>query len=222
MDLTDRDIRQRDLIPPKKMEFVQATVVGTGAIGRQVAIALATLGVPELQLVDFDLVEVENLGAQGFLEADLHGPKSHAVAGLCRKINSSINVESDNRKWKPGHLLNPYVFCCVDTMEVRKQLWDTIGDHCTFMVDGRMNSEVLSVFTVFDDKSREYYPTRLYTDEQATEGSCTSRTTFYTSMTAAGYMVSMFTKFLRGDHLVIPYELLVNLQVSESYILKGS
>jgi molybdopterin/thiamine biosynthesis adenylyltransferase len=39
----------------------RATVVGVGAIGRQVALQLAAMGICWLQLVDFDIVEPANL-----------------------------------------------------------------------------------------------------------------------------------------------------------------
>ena len=38
-----------------------ATVVGVGAIGRQVALQLAAIGIPKLQLIDHDTVEPVNL-----------------------------------------------------------------------------------------------------------------------------------------------------------------
>jgi sulfur carrier protein ThiS adenylyltransferase len=41
-------------------------VIGVGAIGRQVALQLAALGVPDLSLYDPDTVAVENLAPQGY------------------------------------------------------------------------------------------------------------------------------------------------------------
>ena len=71
MDNNDRYSRQRDIIPPERLAACRATVIGVGAIGRQVALQLAAMGVPWLQLVDFDVVEPSNLASQGFLEKDL-------------------------------------------------------------------------------------------------------------------------------------------------------
>ena len=55
--LTDRDLRQRDIIPPERLVTCRATVVGVGAIGRQVALQLAAMGIPSQQLIDPDTVE---------------------------------------------------------------------------------------------------------------------------------------------------------------------
>ena len=50
-DLRDRFMRQESLVPRDQLADVQVTVIGVGAIGRQVALQLAALGVPRLQLM---------------------------------------------------------------------------------------------------------------------------------------------------------------------------
>ena len=57
-----------------------------GAIGRQVALQVAAMGVPWLQLIDFDLVEPSNLASQGYLEEDLTKPKVEATGELLRRL----------------------------------------------------------------------------------------------------------------------------------------
>jgi len=54
--IQDRYVRQKELVPPDKLLDIKATVVGVGAIGRQVSLQLSAIGVPELQLIDFDQV----------------------------------------------------------------------------------------------------------------------------------------------------------------------
>jgi len=50
---------------------VKVTVIGVGAIGRQVALQLASIGVRRLQLVDFDAVDLTNVTTQGYLAEDV-------------------------------------------------------------------------------------------------------------------------------------------------------
>jgi sulfur carrier protein ThiS adenylyltransferase len=57
-DSSSRFARQSQLVPQDKLALLDVTVVGVGAIGRQVALQLASLGVPRLRLVDFDTVEL--------------------------------------------------------------------------------------------------------------------------------------------------------------------
>ena len=77
--LADRDIRQRDLIPPTRLARCHAVVVGVGSVGRQVALQLAATGIPAMTLYDPDTVGVENLAVQGFWESDLGVRKVDAV-----------------------------------------------------------------------------------------------------------------------------------------------
>ena len=78
---TERYSRQRDIVPPDRLEITRATIIGVGAIGRQVALQLTAMGVAWLQLVDFDVVEIDNLASQGFLEENLDSePASVLIA----------------------------------------------------------------------------------------------------------------------------------------------
>jgi tRNA A37 threonylcarbamoyladenosine dehydratase len=71
----DRFGRQDDLVPRDRLAEITATVIGVGAIGRQVALQLAAIGVPRLQLVDFDQVDLTNVTTQGYWATDIgHRP----------------------------------------------------------------------------------------------------------------------------------------------------
>ena len=67
----DRFGRQADLVPREKLQALSATVIGVGAIGRQVALQLAAMGASNIQLVDFDRVELTNVTTQGYWASDL-------------------------------------------------------------------------------------------------------------------------------------------------------
>lgn len=197
-ELADRDIRQRELVPPDELSTIKATVVGVGAIGRQVAIQLAAIGVPKIHLIDHDHVAVENLAAQGFLESDLGRPKVDAVSDLCRQINPAIQIDTANRKFRTIHFTGGVFFCCVDGIETRKTIFNSVKDLADLFVDGRMSAECLRVLTVHDDASKEYYPTTLFSSNEAYRGGCTAKTTIYCANIAAGMMVAQLAKWLRG------------------------
>ena len=62
---SERDLRQRDLVPAEALAACHAVVIGVGAIGRQVALQLAAVGIPLLILYDHDTVEEVNLAPPG-------------------------------------------------------------------------------------------------------------------------------------------------------------
>jgi molybdopterin-synthase adenylyltransferase len=68
----DRFIRQQELVPRERLADMTVTVIGVGAIGRQVACQLAAIGVPQLQLIDFDVVDHTNVTTQGYAQADIN------------------------------------------------------------------------------------------------------------------------------------------------------
>ena len=74
------------------MADCKATVIGVGAIGRQVALQLAAIGIPWLQLIDPDTVEESNIASQGYLEDDLGKLKVKATADVCHRINSNLEI----------------------------------------------------------------------------------------------------------------------------------
>jgi sulfur carrier protein ThiS adenylyltransferase len=196
--LADRDLRQRDLVPPAKLAACRITVIGVGAIGRQVALQLAAMGAPWLQLVDHDCVEAVNLAPQGYFPSDVGVPKVHATAALIHQINPEVQVlpvQERFRRSSEDH--GNVVFLCVDSIETRKRIYEGLSHRVDLLCDGRMSAEVLRVLTVSDLASRKYYPTTLFTSSEAFQGSCTAKSTLYCASIAAGLMVGQLTQWLR-------------------------
>ena len=54
VQLNERFSRQYDIVPPERIADCKATVIGVGAIGRQVALQLSAMGISWLQLIDHD------------------------------------------------------------------------------------------------------------------------------------------------------------------------
>ena len=87
--------RQQDLVPLDKLQSLTTTVIGVGAVGRQVALQLAALGASQIQLIDFDRVEPTNITTQGYLQRDLGQLKVEATAAQIHEIDPTI------RDWMP-------------------------------------------------------------------------------------------------------------------------
>ena len=194
----DRFSRQQDLVPQDRLASVKATVIGVGAIGRQVALQLAAIGTPKLQIVDFDAVDLTNVTTQGYLAADVGQPKVLATAAAIRQTDAAIQVETIQDRYRPRMPIGQAVFCCVDSIDARAAIWRSAAARCRFWADGRMLGEVLRVLAVAEHVGRDHYPTTLFAQAEAVAGRCTARSTIYAASIAAGLMVHQFTRWLRG------------------------
>lgn len=199
----DRFSRQRDLVPLSKLVDTTVSVFGVGAIGRQLALQLASIGVPSLRLIDFDTVEETNITTQGYKTSQLKMPKVTATASDIAEIDPKIRVEAVNQRFTTeAGMLSPIVFSCVDSITSRKGLWRIAKAKADLFVDARMLGELMRVITVSDDESKEHYPSTLFEEAEAEPGRCTARSTIYTASVAAGLMVSQLTKFLREERIM--------------------
>jgi len=189
--------RQEDLVPRARLADLQATVIGVGAIGRQVALQLAGIGVPRLQLVDFDVVDPSNVTTQGYAVADVGMTKVLATLAAIRQLDPAIQVEAVEDRYRPRMKIGQAVLCCVDSIDARAAIWRSAGARCRFWTDGRMLGEVLRVLAVAEGVGRDHYPTTLFAQAEAQPGRCTSRSTVYAASIAAGLMVHQFTRWLR-------------------------
>ena len=209
----ERYSRQQDIIPPDRLAACKATVIGVGAIGRQVALQLTAMGIGWLQLIDFDVVEPSNLASQGYLEDDLGQPKVDATAALCRRINSRLDIHAINERFRRSNVAGDVIFCCVDKIDTRRLIWDAVKNTAVFFTDGRMSAEAIRILTACDATSRDHYPTTLFPAVQAHAGPCTAKSTIYTANIAAGLLLAQFTKWLR--RLPVDSDISMNLLTSE-------
>ena len=211
--IDERYSRQKDIVPPDRLAACKATVIGVGAIGRQVALQLAAMGVPWLQLIDFDLVETSNLASQGYLEEDLGRPKVEATGDLCRRINHGLELHQESERFRRSMDIGTAIFCAVDKIDARRLVLEAVKNKVDFFADGRMSAEVLRVLTACDPASRKHYPTTLFAAEEAYVGACTAKTTIYCANIAGGLMLAQFAKWLR--RLPVDPDMSLNLLACE-------
>ena len=209
----DRFTRQRDLVPSDRLADVATTVIGVGAIGRQVALQLAAIGAPRIQLVDFDAVDVTNVTTQGYLAEDVAQPKVLATATAIRRLDASIQVTTIQDRYRARLHIGEAVFCCVDSISARAAIWRSASNRCRFWSDGRMLGETIRILAARDTDTFGRYADTLFPQADAQTGSCTSRSTIYAASIAAGLMVHQFTRWLRG--LPVDCDTTLNLLAGE-------
>ncbi len=217
--LSDRNLRQGDLVPPERLARIHAVVIGVGSVGRQVALQLAALGVPAMTLYDHDHVSIENLACQGFWETDIGDPKVHAVANVAHQQFPLMELHaiperfrrSHGRGFRRDHEIA--VFACVDAIDTRRLIWDAVQDRTRFFTDGRLAAEVIRVLASAAPHREFDYAGTLFRAGEAYAGSCTARTTIYAASIAAGLMLAQFARWLRGQPLT--FDQTLNLLAAE-------
>jgi hypothetical protein len=210
---SDRFARQQDLVPSERLAHLLVSVIGVGAIGRQVALQLAAVGVRRLQLVDFDRVDSTNITTQGYVLADIGLPKVRATAEAIARLDSTISTEEVDDRYRPKVTVGQVLFCCVDSIEARGAIWRSAGHRAAFWADGRMLGETIRVLVAADEASCRHYPTTLFAASEAEQGRCTSRSTIYSANIAGGLMVHQFVRWLRQQP--VDADISLNLLASE-------
>jgi molybdopterin-synthase adenylyltransferase len=208
--INQRYDRQRSLIPTEKLAATPVTIVGVGAIGRQLTLQLAAMGVRQFQLIDFDHVDWPNVAAQGFATSGIGQAKVDAVASSLFQFDPTLHVDVIRDRWRPKHLVHDVVFSCVDSITARSAIWNGVGSSRSFWGDARMLGEVIRILTAVDPESRDHYRSTLFDASQAQQGSCTARSTIYTASIAAGLLAHQFARWLRGSAPL--HDLVLNLK----------
>lgn len=120
---------------PKKVKG-KCHVIGCGSIGSNVAELLARYGIEDIVLYDFDIVESHNIANQLYTEEDVGKEKTVALAKILYRINPKLKHTLRIEGKFENQRLTDYVFMCVDSVEVRNQIVDSI----------KMNTIVKAVF----------------------------------------------------------------------------
>ncbi|MDO4534558.1 MAG: sulfur carrier protein ThiS adenylyltransferase ThiF [Clostridium perfringens] len=77
----------------EKLKNAKVAIAGCGGLGSNIAISLARVGIGNLIICDFDIVEPSNLNRQQYFVSDIGKFKVCALEDILLKINPFINIE---------------------------------------------------------------------------------------------------------------------------------
>lgn len=80
----------------EKIKSARVGIMGLGGLGSVVAVALARIGVGELLLADYDVVEPSNLNRQQYFIDQIGLPKAEAMQANLARINPYVRVLAHN------------------------------------------------------------------------------------------------------------------------------
>ena len=98
-------------------------IIGCGSVGSTIAENLVRCGLVSLTLWDFDEVEPHNIVNQIFRTQDVGRNKAEALLDILCEINEDVRVKTrlKTKGWQ-GESLAGYVFLCVDSIDLRKEI----------------------------------------------------------------------------------------------------
>ena len=196
-------------------------ICGCGAIGRQVALTLATMDIAKsYTLVDPDVVDGTNLGTQGFGPAQLGKSKVVATKDDMLLKNPGLKVHTHTKMmgvpkrvgaknhWKPAK--RPHIlFLCPDDMITRNEFKaDKDLLPTKFLIDTRMGAWACRIISDVPPFKR-WIPT-LFSDSASFSGSCTLQSTFFAASVCSGLAVASLMDLV-GAVKPDPVDVIVNL-----------
>lgn len=195
-------------------------IIGVGATGSFVAMELARMGCPVLNLYDFDDVEIHNIPNQYYDNNDLGKLKAEALSEKLKLINPNIVVNVHTSAVLPaedeGHpgidKMSGYVFLLVDSMKVRKELWAAAKEnkniiHCW---ESRLGSDQARVYSLdMSVKDFSKYEADFYDDDTAEVSACgTSITVLPIVLQTASLMIVQFIDLVMENGGTCPFKII--------------
>lgn len=193
-DLTNRFV---NIFDPTKNPM-SITIVGAGSIGSTLALWLARLGIKDLTVVDFDVVEDHNLGHQSYGKSDIGALKTGALYDIIREATGT-EIKTIDEKITGKDLKTDILVMGVDSMAARKEI--VTNAEFSFLVDGRMGGETFNIYTLntFD---KDDYLEALYDDDTASPLPCGGKSIGYISLLIGGLMENQIKKIINSEPFV--------------------
>jgi hypothetical protein len=163
------------------------------------------MGCNNVMAMDFDRVETVNRGSQLYGISHVGRPKVEALASIL--LDHGLEIEAVNEKYTPGMILPGIVIVAVDSMEVRKQVWETHKDSAIrtrYIIDPRMGAESAQLYVRNPMDAKDFdYDNSLYSDESAVQERCAAKATAYTALLLSGLVAKAVKDLITGrpDHI---------------------
>jgi molybdopterin/thiamine biosynthesis adenylyltransferase len=210
--------RHAELFDPYKFD-TPVTILGAGATGSWLALALAKLGIDNITVWDFDIVEEHNVPNQLFGLPDVGESKVKALYGYIDAfVGTKIKVH--NEKFTSGRLQG-IVFCMVDSMTARKEIWENsvkMKSAVKLFIEPRMGLNEGRVYCVDPTNLTHIkrYEDCWYSDEESVVSACgTSQTVITSALMIASICARSLINFTNG--VEVPNELLIDMMYNQFF-----
>lgn len=106
-------------------------IAGCGGIGSNCAVALARVGVGNLIIADFDVIELSNLNRQYFFHDQIGLPKATCLKQNILRVNPEVQVEEHIIKLQSQDIIDLFSDCDIiieafDRVDMKKMIIQTV------------------------------------------------------------------------------------------------
>lgn len=165
------DVFSRDAFGNKRID-----VIGAGASGSRIVLALAKLGLENIHVWDFDKVEAHNIANQCYSQADIGRTKVEALKDIV-KAATGMEIHTHEERVDGSQELGDVVFLLTDTMASRQEIWKRgvrYKMRTKLMIETRMGTDQGRVYVINPTKPAQIkgWESTLYGDDVAEVSAC--------------------------------------------------
>lgn len=203
--ITHLDVRRHmELFDPYTFDK-KVTVIGAGSTGSWLVLMLAKLGIQNITVYDFDIVEEHNIPNQLYGLEDIGRPKVEGLFDMVLR-QTGTKITAINQRFE-SQRLSGYVFCMVDTMAGRDKIWKysaKLKSAITLYTEPRMGLDTARVYNVepMNLTHHKRYEDCFYSDDEAEVSACgTSMSVITTALTTASWCVRQLIEHNAGREI---------------------
>lgn len=196
-------IRQTRIFNPEECNM-KIIVLGAGSTGSFTAFTLAKMGVKNIEVIDFDIVEKHNIPNQYYRLQDVGKLKVEALKEIIKEFTGTeINtiVQEIDKDTTFDADLNTIIINCLDNIETRKIVSNILNDLPIKMIDTRFGGEGYSIHLVdfSDEESIKQYNKSL--EVEIKETGCGEKAIIYTINSLASEVCNIIKKIQKSEEV---------------------
>ena len=196
--------KQKNIFNPEEQK-TEIIIIGAGSTGSFTALNLAKMGMENIKVIDFDIIEEHNIPNQFFRIKDIGKFKVEALKEIIKEF-TNIEIETEcikiNKNYEFDINLNTLIILCVDNMKARKLIYDKIKDFPIKLIDTRFGGEGFSIHNI--DLENEEHKKKFESSLKATtkNTSCGEKGIIYTILNLASEVCNIVKKIDKGEESI--------------------
>jgi len=191
--------RQRDLIPQEKLQQMSVEIVGAGATGSFVALALAKMGIGKITIWDHDTIALHNTSNQFYSKNQVGKNKARVLAKWLNCLSpDGATVQARGIKFRTRSKADIMILC-VDSLRTRYQILAQHQglDRPDLFIDCRIGALTAEVLVVKWYRLKYLMETLLPLDKVVQEA-CTARSIIYAPIYVASEISAIVRQYVCG------------------------